>query len=256
MRKHLLAMFGLLAGICIMAQNITLGTNLVKDRRYYSQNDQHFLIFQNDGNLVVYNDQNQPEWSSRTQGNGSRAIFQEDGNLVVYNSSNRPLFSSNTTNKNAANLEMQDDGNLVIYNRRRNALWSSKGGSNGNNFGGNGGSNTGRYNNGNIYKGFRFVKGQKIFSENYNYYLIFQTDGNLVMYSDGTNKDIWSSATAGSGRTAIFQEDGNLVVYDSSHKPVYSTGISSSNIERLSVQNDGNIVIYNNNGSVVWANKK
>lgn len=258
MRKELFVMFALFAGICIMAQNFALGTNLIKDRRYQSQNRQHFLIFQNDGNLVVYNRKNRPEWDSKTQGQGSRAIFQEDGNFVVYNPSGKAVFSTNTANKNATNLEMQDDGNLVIYNRRRNALWSSNDNSNSNNFGGNENfNNTGTYSKGNIYKGYEFVKDEKIYSENFKYYLIFQADGNLVMYRNGFKKDVWSTATAGKGRRAIFQEDGNLVVYDSSNRAVYNTGISLSNIiDRLSIQNDGNIVIYSNNGDVVWADKK
>ena len=254
MRKNLFVMFGLFASICMMAQSFTRGTNLIKDRRYESQNGQYFLTFQNDGNLVVYNRRNQPKWDSKTQGEGAKAIFQDDGNLVVYNFSGNAVFSTNTVNKNATSLEMQDDGNLVIYNRRRNALWSSNDNSNGNSNWNS--DNTGSYSRGNIYKGFRFVKGKKIFSENNDYYLIFQTDGNLVMYSNGFKNDIWSSATAGRGKSAIFQDDGNLVIYDSSNRPVYSTGVSSSNIDRLSVQNDGNIVIYNNDGSIVWANKK
>ncbi|MET3035156.1 bulb-type lectin domain-containing protein [Chryseobacterium sp. NRRL B-14859] len=258
MKKELFAMLGLLAGICMMAQNFTLGTNLIKDRKYQSENRQHFLIFQNDGNLVVYNRRNQPQWDSKTQGKGARAIFQEDGNLVVYNFSDRPVFSTNTVNKNATSLEMQDDGNLVIYNRRGNALWSSYNDPNRNDFGGNGNfnNNTGSYSRGNIYKGYEFVQGEKIYSENSKYYLIFQTDGNLVMYRSGFKKDIWSTATAGKGRRAVFQEDGNLVVYDSSNRAVYNTGVSLSNVDRLSIQNDGNIVIYNYDNQVVWADKR
>ncbi len=63
----------------------------------------------------------------------------------------------------------------------------------------------------------------KMYSSNGQYYLVFQTDGNLVMYKEGGEKR-WASNdyysfhyrpyalnTAGK---LVFQTDGNMVIYD------------------------------------------
>ena len=42
------------------------------------------LIFQTDGNLVLYDDLGRVRWASGTDHRGQEAIFQLDGNLVVY----------------------------------------------------------------------------------------------------------------------------------------------------------------------------
>jgi hypothetical protein len=52
------------------------------------------LVFQPDGNLVVYrntnvNDPAQATYSSKTSGRGIRLSFQKDGNMVVYVSSDK-----------------------------------------------------------------------------------------------------------------------------------------------------------------------
>ena len=80
------------------------------------------LIFQTDGNLVVYDENDQARWSSRTNGRGgTRADFQTDGNLVVYNGST-PLWASGTAGHPGSILAVQDDGNVVIY---PHALWAT-----------------------------------------------------------------------------------------------------------------------------------
>jgi hypothetical protein len=80
------------------------------------------LTFQTDGNLVVYDEHDQPRWSSRTYGRGATgADFQTDGNLVVYNGST-PLWGSGTGGHPGSALAVQDDGNVVIY---PHALWAT-----------------------------------------------------------------------------------------------------------------------------------
>ena len=52
-----------------------------------------------DGNLVVYNSQNAPIWSSGTNNRGPgpfRLHMQGDSNLVLYSSTNQPIWASNT----------------------------------------------------------------------------------------------------------------------------------------------------------------
>jgi len=50
----------------------------------FVQTGRSLLIFQTDGNLVLYDDLGRARWASGTHRRGQEAIFQKDGNLVVY----------------------------------------------------------------------------------------------------------------------------------------------------------------------------
>jgi len=82
------------------------------------------LIYQSDGNLVLYGPSGWI-WASNTSGfSAGQAIMQGDGNLVVYDAGGQWRWSSNTYGNNGAFLVVQSDGNLVIY-RGGTALWAS-----------------------------------------------------------------------------------------------------------------------------------
>ncbi|CAD7815659.1 hypothetical protein CHRY9390_03012 [Chryseobacterium aquaeductus] len=242
MRKYLLIFLMLFSGL-FLAQNIYNGQNIEQNRKYWSGNNRYYLIFQGDGNLVVYNKNNDPMWSSNTSGRATRAVFQDDGNLVVYGQRESVVYSTKTNGKRADRLTMQDDGNLVIYTRS-NPLWSS------NTNAGNGG-NFGFRDTSSLNPGYQFRKGQKLYSANRSYYLSFQTDGNLVLATKNGDP-IWSSATDNRGY-AKFQDDGNLVVYDSYNKAIWSTNSSNRGVRNLKIQDDGNLVLYNDNNSAIWS---
>lgn len=66
----------------------------------------------------------------------------------------------------------------------------------------------------------QLTSGQFLLSPNGNYKLIYQADGNLVLYA--SNTVLWSSQTFGkSCGKAILQDDGNFVVYDASGAAVW-----------------------------------
>ncbi len=102
------------------------------------------LIFQTDGNLVLYgiddvamsyqlhvSQASYPTalWASGTQGSGAvRCTMQEDGNLVLYNAAGSPVWATGTNGNPGAFLSCQDDGNQVIYGGDYSGapvLWSS-----------------------------------------------------------------------------------------------------------------------------------
>ena len=124
MKKNLfLAILFLSFGL--FAQNFSVGQEIFKNVKNYSPSKSFYLIFQNDGNLVLYKTRtNTSVWDSKTSNIGSKAIFQPDGNLVVYNRSTTPVYSTNTGNRGAL-MRVQDDGNLVIYNSNNSHVWSS-----------------------------------------------------------------------------------------------------------------------------------
>jgi hypothetical protein len=96
------------------------------------------LIFQTDGNLVLYvvddstlpvditqAQYTKPLWATGTNGKGAvRCNMQTDGNLVLYAANGTPVWASNTNGNPGAFLRCQDDGNLVLYLGAR-PLWSS-----------------------------------------------------------------------------------------------------------------------------------
>jgi hypothetical protein len=81
-----------------------------------AHSDGGHLVFQKDGNLVVYNKAGQAIWNSSTQNKGaSRAMMQTDGNFVIYTPSNAPLWHTHTAGHPGGYIVLQDDGNFVLY---------------------------------------------------------------------------------------------------------------------------------------------
>ncbi|KAK1298751.1 Mannose-specific lectin [Acorus calamus] len=84
-----------------------------------------------------------------------------------------------------------------------------------------------------------------------NYQLIMQKDCDLVLYDSG--KPVWSSGSKGKARQCYveLQSDGNLVVYGEGTVPVWAskTNVGIGNYV-LVLQPDRNVVIY---GGAIWS---
>lgn len=106
--------------------SVKTGYVFIKNHKIHSLNGEYHLVFQEDGNLVVYTRNKTAIWDSKTTGSGVRAEFQSDGNLVIYNRRGQPVYSTKTTYRGGDVLKMQDDGNLVIYNREDSPIWASR----------------------------------------------------------------------------------------------------------------------------------
>lgn len=89
-----------------------------------SQDGRFRLLYQSDGNLVLYAPTG-PLWASGTHGQPGFCAMQGDGNFVVYNKAGQPRWASNTNGKPGAWLLVQNDGNMVIYSVTGKALWAS-----------------------------------------------------------------------------------------------------------------------------------
>jgi murein DD-endopeptidase MepM/ murein hydrolase activator NlpD len=105
-----------------------------------------------------------------------------------------------------------------------------------------------------LRSGNQLLPGQYLRSQNGQYELILQTDGNLVLYSlRGGRKALWNSRTAGRRIThAFMQGDGNFVLYDR-NSPIWNTKTSGRS-NYLIMQDDGNAVIYNGRRPL-WASE-
>jgi hypothetical protein len=101
-----------------------------------------------------------------------------------------------------------------------------------------------------LASGQKLTSGQEISAG--NYWLIMQSDGNLVEYDSAGAQ--WASDTAGQpGNYVIMQTDGNLVVYSSAGQWRWQSGTSGYSGAYLAVQTDGNVVVYSSGNSPLWA---
>lgn len=83
------------------------------------------LVFQRDGNLVLYDELGRAVWASGTDHRGQEGIFQHDGNLVVYVSRGRP-FASRTCCHPDLELAVHSAHHLRIYNLTTGfGLWAT-----------------------------------------------------------------------------------------------------------------------------------
>jgi serralysin len=106
-----------------------------------------------------------------------------------------------------------------------------------------------------LYPGDFLLQGWYIQSVNGIYTLLFQTDGNLVLYKNGFSQAIWSTFTVVKPYVTILymQNDGNLVLYDNNYTPYWNTYTYKSPGAFLYLGDDGVLVLYLN-GVKIWTN--
>jgi len=73
------------------------------DNKMYTPNKQYYLVFQNDGNLVMYKEGGVKIWASNDStehkyalNTADKLVFQTDGNMVIYDKDGKALWSSDT----------------------------------------------------------------------------------------------------------------------------------------------------------------
>lgn len=114
-----------------------------------------------------------------------------------------------------------------------------------------------------FFGGNTLVSGVCAFANNFNTWLIMQTDGNLVIY-DGSGRALWvapgtwcGSSCAGWGNFAAMQRDGNFCIYPnypSGGNALWCSNTGGNPGAFLVIQDDGNVVIYDSTGSrPLWA---
>lgn len=109
-----------------MTDRLTPGQALQVNESIASPNGLFSLVLQEDGNLVLYDQDQQPVWASGTDGQQvSTATMQEDGNFVLSSPAGDPVWASDTYGNNRAYLVLQDDRNLVVYSAEGAPLWAT-----------------------------------------------------------------------------------------------------------------------------------
>ena len=206
-----------------------------------SANRRYSFIYQDDGNLVLYDNAagRRPLWPSNTAGTPvGVCIMQDDGNLAIYANINELIWSSNACQYPGSHLVVQDDGNVVIYRPDRAVVWST----------GTWISQGPAAQGDNMQPGQVLGPNQSITSANRRYTFIYQDDGNLVLYDNAAGrKPLWPSNTAGTPvGVCIMQSggdlDGNLVIYSHGGNRIWSSTTGQHPGSYLIVQDDGNVV--------------
>lgn len=201
-----------------------------------------------------------------TSPDGLSTLFMTtDGTLSVYYKGTKV----STLVNNIHTLRQQSDGNLVAYSQKGTPLWSV----------GDGIprqlhiTNEGKLvytkdntdpgmvilswqinteNRGEQVKSDQILlQNQTIYSDNKQYFLILQSDGNLVQY--GPKGPVWATGR-NRGHFLIQQGDGKIVLYDYKGSPIWASPVWVPNgqTSRTVVQGDGNLVTYNGY-SPIWA---
>jgi hypothetical protein len=263
-------------------------SNIAYSNEFIWTRDQFNLKIQNDGNLVMYkNNQlsggDNAVWSTRTFGNNNAVlIMQNDGNLVLYprnDTSSGALAHSRTSGNFGAGgyIEVNDQyrGHLIIWNSSNNKRIGTMVRINTNDnatLGGYrslqssgyihlvGGDEFMLENNSLIYPYMRYSKEFTFRSSNDQYRLVMQSDGNLVLYNNINGSVMWSIRTFGNNNAILTsQTNGNLAV-DTEN---FSTELwdidrkKYGNIDRNiyqygQIQDDGRFIYVKDNGKWEW----
>ena len=211
------------------------------------------MSMQTDGNFVLYKGST-ALWNTSTAGSGSknRMCMQTDGNLVLYTSANKVLWQSHTSGFSHDRIylnqfpDAMSMGLSVGYNpsNASNGIYgkspwiSSKRSSLDNYFD-------------------ILTIGSQLTSPNGSHRLVFQTDGNLVIYN-AKNVAIWNTGTAGTAARYFGTLSGKspyspyLALWNTSAVPVKVVG-PSSNGRYVTMQDDGNLVLYSTDNKPLWS---
>lgn len=230
----------------------------------YSDNGQYKFLIQADGNLVTYDISNSDPravWSTNTnsvkymrpqllvKGNGSLSVLDENGG-------NEFQFA-NVNLSGGGYLMLANSGDLVVRAKDTHALaWVSR--------------TIPVENQRHIYNDYfngsafyfayekEYPPGSAIYSPNLSYKLIFQPDGNFVLWDMINGGALWQTATINKGATKLkIQKDGNVVISNAKGEALWNTVTFGWNCRVfLAVDNKGFAILFakpqGTNAVVAW----
>lgn len=216
-----------------------------------SANGAYRATIQDDGNLVIYDNNNNTVWATfQYSGSGktdNRLVMQADGNLVAYSQDDKLLWASGTDRAKgpAFSLKLNNDGTLSILSDGT-VIWTNTRGKVGNL--------------GNVLSADQIMwTNQYLTSSNGKYIAKVQQDGNFVVYDSTNNIPIWATFKySDSGKTdnrVVMQSDGNLVAYTQDNKALWESGTDKGKGPSyfLRLDDDGYLRIFKD-GSSIWDN--
>ncbi len=232
-----------------MTDTLGPGQSLAVGGQLTSANGDFKVVYHADGMLHIYNRAGTLLARIGQQGPGIRCIMEENGNLISCSRQRPPprvevpcivIWASNTDDNPDSRLVLLDDGSLVILDPGNREIWRA---------------NIPKYPSAqgdDMQPGEVLYPDQSIRSANGRFSLIYQRDGNLVLY--GPAGWLWQSGTAGTpGAICIMQGDGNLVIYDWNNQWIWDSETDHNPGSRLLVQDNGMVAIYDPSNKLVWS---
>lgn len=192
-----------------------------------AENDDARLALEPSGNLVLRKRSGDVIWTSAlASGVGYRLTLQDDGNLVIYDRGGAPKWSADVSNQGVFELALErcelrlNGGNPMT----EVVKWRA------------GSPSCEDTVVTNATPWTRPASGNVTLLRSPEATLVWQGDGNLVLYTMG-GTPIWASRTGGKrGKSLAFQADGNLVVYGASGALWASGTVGSTVTQALRVQ--------------------
>jgi pimeloyl-ACP methyl ester carboxylesterase len=110
------------------ADTLQPDARLLPGEQINSADGRYHFVYQDDGNLVLYDLYWRPLWDTGTWGtNPGQVIMQLDGNLVVYTAEGTPVWDSeDSIGYRGCYLLVQNDGNVVIYDEWNMPVWDTE----------------------------------------------------------------------------------------------------------------------------------
>jgi hypothetical protein len=234
-------------GLHAAGNSLSSGASLNPGDSLTSPSGTYNLIYQSDGNLVVYRDDGTPVWWSSTNGSAPGLVtVQTGGDVTVTDPNGNILWSAGTDGNPGDALVMQDSGALQVIGSDGTVLWDSgSGGGTLGDCGGFGGGNT-------LDSGQVLCTNTSMTSPSGTFFLIYQDDGNFVLYrNDGT--PVWWTGTDGTSAGRVSMEAGGaLAVIAADGTTLWTSGTDGNPGAELTVQDDGSANIIGTDGSVLW----
>ena len=105
---------------------MTAGQVLLANQFVTSDDGRFTLVYQDDGNLVLYRWDGVSLWASNTENTPpGHTIMQDNGDFAVYDGWGNLRWHSNTGWSPGAYVALQNDGNLVVYRANGQVGWAS-----------------------------------------------------------------------------------------------------------------------------------
>lgn len=220
-----------------------VGEKIFEEGYLESANENYRLTLNKDGNLVL---QSWPKekniWASHTSGAGGEyLVLEDDGNLVMYTKKDKTVWESDTSGSGADKLMLHNTGELALYFGSEK-VWSTEDVVDENDA-----------TNNKLYIDQKLDRNDYLESANRNYRLTLDKNGDLVLSNLLEDEELWSSDTGGNdSEYLVFEDDGNLVLYTKSEEVVWQSNTKDTGADKLMLHNNGNLVLYNDD-SAVWS---
>ena len=226
----------------IFQKNNLYLVNVKNDLIFWQTNNKtkrgSYIIFQDDGNLVIYDENEKPNWATDTKSESIKEIQFLYDSIEFYNS-NEVVVDKLNVNKSEKFLITKNEE--FKYNSGKISIIKEE-----------------------LFNNLTLNQGE--FIECGMAKLIFDTKGRLLLYHNDTlvwftkminghHKDDESQNGYG-GKNAKFQDDGNLVIYSDDGKPTWCSKeiVKDTHIKHyLKLSSDGNLSIIDYKSNKIWS---